>query len=165
MSQTTHHARIRAIQTALLDQETVEGWRFSRFRPLAYRVLLFSQHVTRRWYYWIPRTGEPVKLLHQIEPHVLDDLPGLFPSLCIVGTATHGIDSTRTRSTVYCHAVFAPHAVPYLSRVDAGTIELVRSFGVDVVTSADLVQRFEAVWTEEQLDSHRYAVNSQTHCR
>ncbi|MFO0777134.1 MAG: aminopeptidase P family protein, partial [Nitrospira sp.] len=81
MTETSHHTRIRAIQNALLDQETVEGWLFYDFRgsdPLAYRVLLLdsSHHVTRRWYYWIPRTGDPVKLLHRIEPHVLDDLPG-----------------------------------------------------------------------------------------
>ncbi len=165
MSQTTHHARIRAIQTALLDQETVEGWLFYDFRgsdPLAYRVLLLdaSQHVTRRWYYWIPRTGEPVKLLHQIEPHVLDDLPGssrLYVSWEQQRTALDSLVRGRR-----CIAMqYSPlNAVPYLSRVDAGTIELVRSFGVDVVTSADLVQRFEAVWTEEQLDSHRYAVTT-----
>ena len=81
MSQTAHHTRIHAIQNAIRDQETVDGWLFYDFRgsdPLAYRVLLLdsSQHVTRRWYYWIPRTGEPVKLLHRIEPHVLDELPG-----------------------------------------------------------------------------------------
>ena len=165
MSQTTHHTRIRAIQTALLDQETVEGWLFYDFRgsdPLAYRVLLLdaSQHVTRRWYYWIPRTGEPVKLLHQIEPHVLDDLPGssrLYVSWEQQRTALDSLVRGRR-----CIAMqYSPlNAVPYLSRVDAGTIELVRSFGVDVVTSADLVQRFEAVWTEEQLDSHRYAVTT-----
>ncbi|HBH81652.1 MAG TPA: hypothetical protein DDY39_17635, partial [Nitrospira sp.] len=165
MSPTTHHARIRAIQTALLDQETVEGWLFYDFRgsdPLAYRVLLLdaSQHVTRRWYYWIPRTGEPVKLLHQIEPHVLDDLPGssrLYVSWEQQRTALDSLLRGRRRIAMQ----YSPlNAVPYLSRVDAGTIELVRSFGVDVVTSADLVQRFEAVWTEEQLDSHRYAVTT-----
>lgn len=163
MSPTTHHARIRAIQTALLDQETVEGWLFYDFRgsdPLAYRVLLLdaSQHVTRRWYYWIPRTGEPVKLLHQIEPHVLDDLPGssrLYVSWEQQRTALDSLLRGRRRIAMQ----YSPlNAVPYLSRVDAGTIELVRSFGVDIVTSADFVQRFEAVWTEEQLDSHRYAV-------
>ncbi len=165
MSHSTHHARIRAIQAALLDQETVEGWLFYDFRgsdPLAYRVLLLdaSQHVTRRWYYWIPRTGEPVKLLHRIEPHVLDDLPGssrLYVSWEQQRTALDSLLRGRR-----CIAMqYSPlNAVPYLSRVDAGTIELVRSFGVDVVTSADLVQRFEAVWTEEQLDSHRYAVTT-----
>jgi Xaa-Pro aminopeptidase len=52
------------------------------------------------------------------------------------------------------------NAVPYLSRVDAGTVELIRSFGIEVVTSADLVQRFEAVWADAQLESHRYAVTA-----
>ncbi|MDH4152861.1 MAG: M24 family metallopeptidase [Nitrospira sp.] len=165
MNQTAHHMRIRAIQTALLDQETVDGWLFYDFRgsdPLAYQVLLLdrSRHVTRRWYYWIPRTGEPVKLLHRIEPHVLDELPGhthLYVSWEQQRTALDSLLRGRRHIAMQ----YSPlNAVPYLSRVDAGTIELIRSFGVDVVTSADLVQRFEAVWTEAQLESHRYAVTT-----
>ena len=165
MSQTAHHTRIHAIQNAIRDQETVDGWLFYDFRgsdPLAYRVLLLdpSQHVTRRWYYWIPTTGEPVKLLHRIEPHVLDELPGsshLYVSWEQQRTAL----DTLLRGQRCIAMQYSPlNAVPYLSRVDAGTIELVRSFGVEVATSADLVQRFEAVWTEEQLESHRYAVTT-----
>lgn len=165
MSLTAHHTRILSIQNAIRDQETVDGWLFYDFRgsdPLAYRVLLLdpSQHVTRRWYYWIPRTGKPVKLLHRIEPHVLDELPGsshLYVSWEQQRVALDSLLRGRRRIAMQ----YSPlNAVPYLSRVDAGTIELVRSFGVDVVTSADLVQRFEAVWTEEQLESHRYAVTT-----
>ena len=165
MSQTAHHTRIYAIQNAIRDQEMVDGWLFYDFRgsdPLAYRVLLLdsSQHVTRRWYYWIPRTGEPVKLLHRIEPHVLDELPGsshLYVSWEQQRTALDTLLRGQRRIAMQ----YSPlNAVPYLSRVDAGTIDLVRSFGVEVVTSADLVQRFEAVWTEEQLESHRYAVTT-----
>jgi Xaa-Pro dipeptidase len=165
MSQTAHHTRIRAIQNAIRDQETVDGWLFYDFRgsdPLAYRVLLLdsSQHVTRRWYYWIPRAGEPVKLLHRIEPRVLDDLPGhshLYVSWEQQRTALDSLLRGQRRIAMQ----YSPlNAVPYLSRVDAGTIELVRTFGVEVVTSAELVQRFEAVWTEEQLESHRYAVTT-----
>ena len=165
MSQTAHHTWIHAIQNAIRDQETVDGWLFYDFRgsdPLAYRVLLLdsSQHVTRRWYYWIPKTGEPVKLLHRIEPHVLDELPGssnLYVSWEQQRTALDSLLRGQRRIAMQ----YSPlNAVPYLSRVDAGTIDLVRSFGVEVVTSADLVQRFEAVWTEEQLESHRYAVTT-----
>jgi Xaa-Pro dipeptidase len=165
MSQKAHHTRIRAIQNAIRDQETVDGWLFYDFRgsdPLAYRVLLLdsSQHVTRRWYYWIPKAGEPVKLLHRIEPRVLDDLPGhshLYVSWEQQRTALDSLLRGQRRIAMQ----YSPlNAVPYLSRVDAGTIELVRTFGVEVVTSADLVQQFEAVWTEEQLESHRYAVTT-----
>ncbi|MHC9061887.1 M24 family metallopeptidase [Nitrospira sp. CMX1] len=165
MSQTAHHTRIRAIQDALLDQETVEGWLFYDFRgsdPLAYRVLLLdsSHHVTRRWYYWIPRTGDPVKLLHRIEPHVLDDLPGYSHLYVSWEQQRTALDSLLRDRRCIAMQYSSLNAVPYLSRVDAGTIELIRSFGVDVVTSADLVQQFEAVWTEEQLESHRYAVTT-----
>ena len=168
MSQTVHYARVRAIQDALRDQETVNGWLFYDFRgsdPLVYRVLLLdsSRHVTRRWYYWIPRTGEPVKLLHRIEPHVLDELPG-HSHLYVSWEQQRAALDSLLRGQQRIAMQYSPlNAVPYLSRVDAGTIELVRSCGIDVVTSADLVQRFEAVWTDEQLESHRYAVTTLRH--
>src|SRR5687768_16281961 len=74
-------ARVSRIQQAIRDQPGLDGWLFYDFRhldPIAYRVLLLdpSLHVTRRWYYWIPAQGAPIKLQHRIEPHVLDDLPG-----------------------------------------------------------------------------------------
>ena len=78
---TVHQERITAIQRALREDSSVDGWLFYDFRgsdPLGYRVLLLdpAMHVTRRWYYWIPAIGAPRKLLHRIEPHVLDHLPG-----------------------------------------------------------------------------------------
>ena len=74
-------ARVAGIQLAIRDQPGLDGWLFYDFRhldPIAYRVLLLdpSLHVTRRWYYWIPAEGSPIKLYHRIEPHVLDGLPG-----------------------------------------------------------------------------------------
>lgn len=164
MNSPEHHRRILAIQEALRDLQAVDGWLFYDFRgsdPLAYRVLLLdpTRHVTRRWYYWIPTTGQPVKLLHMIEPHVLDELPGQVQHYVsweqqqmLLGSLLHGRRQVAMQ--------YSPlNAVPYLSRVDAGTVELIRSFGLEVVTSADLVQRFEAVWTDQQLESHRYAVD------
>lgn len=158
-----HHRRILAIQEALRDLQTVDGWLFYDFRgsdPLAYRVLLLdpTRHVTRRWYYWIPTTGDPVKLLHMIEPHVLDELPGQVQHY--VSWEQQRIRlASLLRGQRQIAMQYSPfNAVPYLSRVDAGTVELIRSFGLEIVTSADLVQRFEAVWTDGQLESHRYAV-------
>lgn len=157
-----HQERIVAIQNALRESDALDGWLFYDFRgsdPLSYRVLLLdpARHVTRRWYYWIPAAGEPVKLLHRIEPHVLDELPGRdqrYVSWEQQRTFLSALLKGRRRIAMQ----YSPlNAVPYLSRVDAGTIELIRSFGVEVVTSADLVQQFEAVWTDEQLESHRYA--------
>ncbi len=165
MSDVVHQKRIVAIQEALGDMGTVDGWLFYDFRcsdPLAYRVLLLdhTQHVTRRWYYWIPTVGEPVKLLHRIEPHMLDELPGQVQHY-VSWEQQRLLLASMLRGQRRIVMQYSPfNAVPYLSRVDAGTIELIRSFGVEVITSADLVQRFEAVWTDEQLESHRYAVTT-----
>ncbi len=154
--------RIAAVQQALRTQGAVDGWLFYDFRgsdPLSYRVLLLdsSMHVTRRWYYWIPSEGTPRKLLHRIEPHVLDQLPGETDYYVsweqqreLLARVLHGCRRIAMQ--------YSPlNAVPYVSRVDAGTIELVRTFGLEVVSSADLIQTFEAVWTDRQLESHQYA--------
>lgn len=165
MSDVAHQTRIGAIQDALGDMGSVDGWLFYDFRgsdPLAYRVLLLdpTQHVTRRWYYWIPSSGEPVKLLHRIEPHVLDELPGQVQQY-VSWEQQRLLLASLLRGRRRIAMQYSPfNAVPYLSRVDAGTVELIRSFGLEVITSADLVQRFEAVWTNAQLESHRYAVTA-----
>lgn len=165
MSMTLHGERVAAIQRALQEMDGLDGWLFYDFRgsdPLAYRVLLLDpgRHVTRRWYYWIPATGEPVKLLHRIEPHVLDELPG-EAQLYVSWEQQRALLSSLLRNRRRIAMQYSPlNAVPYLARVDAGTIDLIRSFGLDVVTSADLVQRFEAVWTDRQLESHRYATEA-----
>lgn len=165
MSMTLSCERVAAIQRALQEMDGLDGWLFYDFRgsdPLAYRVLLLDpgRHVTRRWYYWIPATGEPVKLLHRIEPHVLDELPGQAQQY-VSWEQQHTLLSSLLRGRRRIAMQYSPlNAVPYLARVDAGTIDLIRSFGLDVVTSADLVQRFEAVWTDRQLESHRYATDA-----
>ena len=154
--------RIAEIQQALREIPGLDGWLFYDFRgsdPLAYRVLHLNRnrHVTRRWYYWVPAKGTPVKLLHRIEPRALDELPGdtlLYVSWdeqrsCLARILEHATQVAMQYSPL--------NAIPYISRVDAGTIELIRSCGIEVVTSADLVQQFEAVWDNHQLASHRDA--------
>jgi Xaa-Pro dipeptidase len=157
--------RVADIQAALRETPAIEGWLFYDFRysdPLAYRVLLLdpTQHVTRRWYYWVPAEGEAIKIVHRIEPHTLDALPGrtvFYVSWQEQGTALQTALAGRRRIAMQ----YSPmNAVPYVSRVDAGTIDLMRSFGLEPVTSADLVQRFEAVWDGAQLASHRAAAES-----
>ncbi len=156
-----HETRVLEIQR-VLREHTLDGWLFYDFRgsdPLGYRVLLLdpTMHVTRRWYYWIPAQGHPQKLLHRIEPHVLDGLPGRSSVYVswdqqrqLLG---HLLNGSRRIAMQYSPM----NAVPYVSRVDAGTMELVRSFGVEVVSSGDLIQLFEARWTDRQLESHQYA--------
>lgn len=159
-----HLDRVAEIQQVLRDSLDVEGWLFYDFRgsdPLAYRILRIdpTRHVTRRWYYWIPAQGNPVKLMHRIEPHILDELPG--ETLLYVSWPEQRACLARMLTNVKRVAMqYSPmNAIPYISRVDAGTLESIRSLSIDVVTSADLVQRFEAVWTDHQLASHQDATD------
>lgn len=158
---TALHQRVNEIQQALRETD-IDGWLFYDFRgsdPLAYRILQLDPtlHVTRRWYYWIPAQGTPVKLLHRIEPHVLDPLPGQAD--CYVSwEQQRQILARLLAGSPRVAMQYSPlNAVPYVSRVDAGTIELIRSYGAEVVSSADLIQIFEARWTDRQLESHQFA--------
>lgn len=169
-AQTEQALRIAEIQTALAKAD-LDGWLFYDFRGsdiLTPRILK-TQPLggSRRWFYFVPATGEPVKVVHAIEPGQLDVLPGkkliyrewqLLKSQ--VRTAVFGGKKTPREGTLSAKIAmqYSPNNdIPYISRVDAGTIEMVRSLGVNIVTSADLVQQFEAVWTPEQLEMHKEA--------
>ncbi|HEY7533509.1 MAG TPA: M24 family metallopeptidase [Nitrospiraceae bacterium] len=165
---TSHDQRVSAIQQALCDDGSLDGWLFYDFRgsdPLAYRILLLDPtcHVTRRWYYWIPARSTPVKIVHRIEPHILDLLPGRMESH-ISWEQQHRLLSATLAGSRRVAMQYSPlNAVPYISRVDAGTIELVRRCEVEVISAADLVQKFEAQWTERQLESHQTAAAALRH--
>jgi len=147
-----------AIQTALREHK-IDAWMFYDHHhrdPIAYRVLGLPEHlmVTRRWYYVMPAEGEPRKLVHRIEAGHLDSLPGtkreysgwqeLFENLRSM------LGPYRTVAMQY-----SPNNIVFtVSLVDAGTVELVRSFDKNIVSSADLVSRFEATFTDEQIESH-----------
>ncbi len=155
---------LSSVQQALRDAN-LDAWLFYDFRgsdPIAARILRLDpkRHTTRRWYYLLPAQGTPVKLLHKIEPHALDDVPGetrLYLSWQEQHEELRKMLAKLGKNPKISMQYSPMNAIPYISRVDAGTLELVRSFGVDVATSADLVQRFEAVWTDVQYDSHRRA--------
>ncbi|MCA1591474.1 MAG: M24 family metallopeptidase [Acidobacteria bacterium] len=163
-----HPARIAAIQTALRAAK-LDGWLFYDFRksdPLAYRILKLDEKglTTRRWFYFIPVVGEPVKIVHSIERYKLDALPGkkvIYRSWQELHAAvrealtSQGITDKHFLLRHIAMQYSPMNDIPYVSRVDGGTIELIRSFPrVDIVTSADLVQQFEAVWTAEQHQMH-----------
>ncbi len=152
---------IRSLQAAL-KQETFDGWLFYSFRgsdPIAENILGLdhARFATRRWFYFVPASGTPQKLVHAIEPAVLDSLPGdkriYLPWQQIQRNLSEVLSGFKRVAMQYSPM----NSIPYISRVDAGTIELVRSCGVEVVSSADMVQIFEAAWSAEQLDSHLYA--------
>jgi Xaa-Pro aminopeptidase len=147
-----------AVQSALRDLR-VDGWLLYDFRGLnilARRIVGFPDDVTgsRRWFYWVPAQGEPHKLVHRIEDSVLDFLPGGKMIYLKWQELESGV-AQLVRGAKSVAMEYSPrNANPYVSRVDAGTVELVRSCGVDVVSSGDLIQIFEAAWDDEQEQMH-----------
>ncbi len=144
---------------AALRQQSLDGWLFFDHHerdPLAYRILGFrpARHVTRRWYYYIPAQGEPQRLVHRIESGMLDALPGSKLAYSSWQTQAAGLKAMLSGAKRVAMQYSALCAIPYVSMIDAGTIELVRSFGPEVVTSADLIQLFEARWSADQLAGH-----------
>jgi Xaa-Pro dipeptidase len=146
---------------AALKEDGIDGWLLYDFRglnPIAADVtgvLRQGGHLaTRRWYYLIPADGEPRGLVHAIEPHSLAHLPG--SSERYAGREQLEAGLRRLLGGLGRVAMeYSPRcAIPYVSRVDAGTIELVRQCGVDVVSSGDLVQRFSAVWHDREIETH-----------
>jgi Xaa-Pro aminopeptidase len=149
---------IEEIQSALRE-EHLDGWLFFDHHqrdPLAYRILKLNPKAvaTRRWYYFIPAAGEPKGLVHAIEPGVLAGLPGDVTKYSSWSAQVEGLH----RLLSGCRRIamqYSPNcSIPYVSLVDGGTIELVRGAGVEIATSANLVQLFEARWNAEQLDMH-----------
>ena len=147
-----------AIQQAL-QRESLDGWLFfdhHRRDPLAYRILGLpeSAKATRRWYYFIPASGEPRKLVHQIESGILDSLPGKKASYSSWVEQHRELKSLLSSAKRIAMQYSPQCSIPYISLVDAGTFELVTGSGVEVASSANLVQEFEARWSEKQLETH-----------
>jgi Xaa-Pro aminopeptidase len=151
---------IAAIQEALRAQK-LGGWLFYDFRqrdPIATRVLgLGAGMFTRRWFYLIPARGTPRKLVHKIESRALDSLPGAKLQYASLEELDRNLRRLLRGAGRVAMQYSPRNAIPYVSMVDAGTIEMVRGAGAKVVSSADLVQRFEATWSAEQLRSHQAA--------
>jgi Xaa-Pro dipeptidase len=153
---------IRAVQEAL-RADGLGGWLLYDFRgsnPLAQRLagLDGSGHMaTRRWFYLIPADGEPRGLVHKIERRTLAHLPGTTTQYAGRTELESGLAALLAGRGRVAMEYSPKCAIPYVSRVDAGTVELVRAQGVEVVTSADLIQQFEAMWTAEGFRSHHEA--------
>ena len=153
---------IAAVQQSL-KAEGLDGWLLYDFHgsnPIAARLLGTangSKMTTRRWFYLVPASGEPRGLVHAIERRTLDALPGEKT----IYAGRHQLDAGLTTLLHGVKRVAMEYsrngAIPYISRVDAGTLELVRGRGIDVESSGDLVQRFEAVWDAQALATHRDA--------
>ena len=142
-----------------LRKQQLDGWLFFDHHgrdPLAYRILGLGTptHVTRRWYYMIPAEGEPRKLVHRIESKKLDSLPGhkfqyagWQEHRAGVASLLYGLGRVAMQYSPLCE-------IPYVAMVDAGTVELIRQSGCEVVTSAELIQYFDAQLSQAALESH-----------
>jgi Xaa-Pro dipeptidase len=152
---------LRAIQEHIREQN-IDGWLFCDFHNrdhIAYRVLglNFKKPCSRRWFYLIPKNGTPQKLVHLVEPGFLDALPGKKKSYA-GWEALHDCLKKMLAGTKRIAMQYSPfNNIPTISLVDAGTIELIRSFDVNVVSSADLVQRLYSVVDENRFRSHQRA--------
>jgi Xaa-Pro aminopeptidase len=149
---------IDAVQTALRE-DSLDGWLLYDFHgsnPIARSLAGVNggKMTTRRWYYFVPAKGQPRALVHAIERHTLDNLPGdtqIYAGRETLGT---GLDALMHGVRRIAMEYSPENAIPYVGRVDAGTIEAIRRRGVEVVSSGDLVQRFVARWSEQALATH-----------
>jgi Xaa-Pro aminopeptidase len=147
---------------ARLAKQGLDGWLFYDFHrrnPIAYRTLSLPEDliVTRRWYYFVPAQGEPVGLASALEAHNLDTLPGSKRSYRTWEERRDALQEILPAGGRVAMEYSPLNSIPYVSLVDAGTVELVRSLGVTVVSSADLVQAAVSQWTDRQWQEHREA--------
>jgi Xaa-Pro aminopeptidase len=153
---------VASVQEALKAEE-LDGWLLYDFHgsnPIAARLIGTAdgaKMTTRRWFYLVPAVGDPKGLVHALERRTLDALPG--QKTAYAGREQLDVELTKLLAGMKRIAMEYSRdcAIPYISRIDAGTMELVRRRGVAVESSGDLVQRFEAVWDEHALVTHRTA--------
>lgn len=147
-----------AIQSALRERN-LDAWLFYDHHHrdgIAYRVLGLPENlmVTRRWYYLIPANGEPQKLVHKIEAGHLDSLPGKKRTYAAWQELFEGLKQMLSAQRDIAMQYSPNNSIFTISVVDGGTLELVRGLGKNIVSSGDLVARFEATLTEQQIESH-----------
>jgi Xaa-Pro aminopeptidase len=155
---------IAAVQAALRE-DGLDGWLLYDFHgsnPIARALAGVNggKMTTRRWFYLVPASGQPRALVHAIEPHTLDGLPGETHVYAGREALADGLDKLTAGLRRVAMEYSPENAIPYLGRVDAGTIETIRRRGVDVVSSGDLVQRFVASWDGAALATHLSASES-----
>ncbi len=143
----------------ILNDRNIDGWLLFDFRgsnDLALEILGIKKesHLTRRFYYFIPKMGTPSKIVNAIEEHNLAHLPGDKLSYSSHNSLREHLQSALTGSKTIAMEYSPMNAIPYLSKVDAGTIELIRTFGVEIVSSADLITQFTALWSNEQYEEN-----------
>ena len=149
---------LSAIQSALRERN-IDAWLFydhHRRDPIAYRVLGLPDNlmVTRRWYYLVPAEGEPTKLVHKIEAGHLDSLPGTKKRYSAWQELFEGLKTMLANHRDIAMQYSPNNIVFTVSLVDAGTIDMIRGMGKNVVSAADLIALLEATLSDEQIKTH-----------
>lgn len=149
---------LKTVQSAMKGAD-LEGWLFYFFQandPIAARILDLPEEkwFTRRWFYFVPRRGAPKKIVHRVEPGSLDHLPGKIVAYGSQEELRSALVRVLGKGSRVAMQYSPRAAVPSISRVDAGTLELIRSLGVNVVSSGDLVAAMESSLSPAQADSH-----------
>lgn len=144
----------------IISSMDIDGWLFFDFRgsnDLALNILEVpkERHLTRRFFYFIPSSGTPVKLVNGIEAGNLDHLPGERLTYSNHTSLTSHIQQILTGKKRIAMEYSPLNAIPYVSKVDAGTIEQIKQTGVEIVSSADLISMFDAVWTKELYEENK----------
>ncbi len=153
-----HGMNLPEIQAALRERGH-QAWLFYDHHhrdPIGYHILGLSDTmlVTRRWFYVVPAQGDPVKLVHRIESHHLDSLPGSRLEYSAWEELWQNLEAMLKPYQRVVMQYSPNNQIPYISLVDGGTLELIRSFGKEIVSSANLVAQFEAVLSDAQIASH-----------
>ena len=152
---------LKEIQNELIN-ENLDGWLFYNFQNrdlIATRILGLDEksHSSRRWFYLIPATGEPQKLVSMVEPKSLDSLPGKT-NFYLSWVKQHELLKDILKNSNKIAMQYSPfNKIPYVSIVDAGTIELIRSWEIQIKSSAELIQKFDGIISEEEFLSHKKA--------
>jgi Xaa-Pro dipeptidase len=143
----------------ILNSMNMDGWLLYDFRgsnELALNILDIpaTSHLTRRFFYYIPKNGTPVKIVNGIEAGNLDHLPGERNTYSSHDSLTKHLTRILKEGKIIAMEYSPLNAIPYVSKVDAGTIEQVKGFGTNVVSSADLISMFDAIWSQEQYEEN-----------
>ncbi len=149
---------IQQIQRTLGELK-LDGWLLYDFKginTIANTLLKLPNglHATRRYCYFIPVSGDPKKLVHRIESQNLDAYPGGKNVYLSWQSYKEGLETILSGFHKIAMEYSPENAIPYISRVDAGTVELVRSLGKEIYSSADLIQEIEVRLTDDQIDCH-----------
>jgi Xaa-Pro aminopeptidase len=140
---------------SIIKKAGLDGWLFYDFRgsnDIALQILQVPREgiSSRRYYYFIPRKGKPVKIVNAIETGNLDHLPGDKEIYSSYSSLIEGLGKVLKNVKNIAMEYSPKNSIPYVAKIDAGTIELIKSFNVKVSSSADLISHFTAVWTDKQ---------------